>query len=182
MKQKQTGWMLVCVLLFASAAVFAGGSPEEPEPVTTANRVEAAEHWTVAWNFNDEMVEFTLTAPTTGWVSIGFNPSARMADASYIIGYVEDGDVYLREDYGTGRTSHASDVSLGGTDDVQVISGTESDGITTLSFAVPRDSGDEYDTVLTPGETYTLLMAYGPDGSNNFTARHSQRTALEVEL
>lgn len=181
MKSLRMG-MILFLLIFSTGTVFAGGGKEEAEPVVEANRVVLEENWEFSWNFNNETVEFSVTAPTTGWVSIGFNPSSGMADASYVIGYVEAGEVFIREDYGTGRTSHASDISLGGSEDVQVVSGAEIDGITTLVFSIPRDSGDTYDTILNPGETYTVLMAYGPNGINNFTFRHRRRTSMEVVL
>ncbi len=174
----------ICVLLVLVPASFAaaGGSQEEEQAAVLANRVVVEENWEFSWKFAGDEVEFTLIAPTTGWVGIGFEPSRAMRDASYVIGYVSGGEVFIREDFGTGNTSHASDVSLGGTQDVRVISGVEEAGKTTLVFAIPRDSGDEFDTVLNPGESYTVLLAYGPNGSNNFTARHQSRRTIEVKL
>ncbi len=171
-----------CMLLCAGFMLSAGGSQEEPAPALQENKAVIAENWEVSWKFVDDEVEFTMSAPTTGWVSIGFNPSRAMRDASYVIGYVSDGEVFIREDYGTGNTSHQPDDAVGGEQNARAISGTIENGITTIVFAVPRDSGDEFDTVLNPGETYTMLAAYGPDGANNFTARHPSRTSLEVTL
>ena len=175
---------LMILTMLSMALVYSGGNNENEAPVADPadNQVSLGENLGFSWEFSGDEVIFTVIAPTTGWVSLGFNPSRGMQDASYVIGYVQDGVVHMREDYGTGRTSHASDVSLGGTDDVRSISGTEENGVTTLVFALKQNTGDQYDTVLTKGETYTVLIAYGPNGSNNFTARHTFRQSLEVQL
>ena len=174
---------LLMLMLLPAAMIFAGGSQEESTPEVSDRLAQVEPDWYVTWEFIDDEIIFTMAAPTTGWVSIGFNPSQRMRDAAFVIGYIDNnGDVQIREDYGTGNTSHASDISLGGTEDVRVLSGTTEEGKTVITFALPLDSGDSYDVVFTPGETYTMLLAYGPEGAQNFTARHRSRTSLEVQL
>ena len=181
----KTGLRMVMVLMmiFQGALVFAGGSQEDPVAEVSGRQVEVEPGWGFSWEFQDEEIIFTMAAPTTGWVGIGFNPSRMMRDASYVLAYVDNnGEVQIREDCGTGNTTHASDISLGGTQDVRVLSGSQVNGQTEVTFVLPLDSGDEYDVVFTPGETYAVLLAYGPDGSNNFTSRHRSRTTLEVQL
>ncbi|MCK4516427.1 MAG: hypothetical protein KAU31_14290 [Spirochaetaceae bacterium] len=55
-----------------------------------------------------------MSAVTTGWIAAGFDPSRQMADANIIIGYVADGEVFLRDDFGTGNVRHGADVDNGG--------------------------------------------------------------------
>lgn len=48
--------------------------------------------------------EVILSAPTEGWVAVAFNPTEMMQGANFIIGYVQDGQVYIRNDYGNWHT------------------------------------------------------------------------------
>jgi hypothetical protein len=122
-----------------------------------------------------------LRAPTTGWVAVGFDPSSMMKDADIVIGYVSGDGVFVRDDWGTGPTSHQPDTALGGTDDVTGVSGEESDGVTTISFTIPLDSGDPYDRELEAG-THEVLIAFGPDGAEGFEGHHSWVKVVDVEF
>jgi hypothetical protein len=133
------------------------------------------------WRTDDEYLYVNVIAPTTGWVSVGFDPTNQMADANILIGYVDDmGEVMVRDDFGTSSTSHASDESLGGFDDIEDYWGYEENGETFLRFQIPLDSGDMYDKVLVPGNTYTIILAYG--SADNFTAIHTLATFTTLEL
>lgn len=136
----------------------------------------------VQWRVDGDMLEVQMAANTTGWVSVGFDPSQMMADANMVIGYVENGEVVIADDYGTGATSHDRDTNLGGTNDVSVVDGREVDGATIIRFTIPLDSGDEMDKALAPGNTYTALASHGPDGANDFNAYHADRGSFELEL
>ena len=180
---------IAAVLLMTTVMLFAGGGQEEPAATTTpatnslgSNRVEIDTNWGVSWQFLEGEIEFTMWAPTTGWLSIGFNPSRAMRDAAYILAYVDNGNVSIREDFGTGNTAHRADTSLGGTEQVRATAFKEEEGTTYITFVLPLDSGDEHDVVFTPGETYTLLAAYSGNGSKNFTAPHRARKALQITL
>jgi len=175
-------YLLVLLLALVQVALFAGGDKEAEATVTSGNLVTAGENWSFSWKFLSDEIEFTVTAPTTGWVAIGFNPSRMMKDAHYILGYVENGQVVVRDDYGNGLTSHVSDDSLGGRQDFRAIGGTEEQGVTTIVFALPLDSGDQFDEVFTPGTSYKVLLAYGTENADNFTAKHKGRTSIEVVL
>lgn len=98
-----------------------------------------------------------------------------MRGADFVIGYVEnDGNVVIED--------HTADTELGGTDDVELIAGELTNDGTMLHFRRPLDSGDEYDNPLTPGDTHTILLAYG--NANDLTSDHGpdQRTSFDVEF
>lgn len=121
-----------------------------------------------------------LTANTSGWVAVGFNPSNMMQDANFIIGYVQGNNTQIRDEWGTGTTTHSSDISLGGTDDVTIISGSESGGNTEIEFSIPLDSGDEYDQVLELEQTYTIILARG--NSDDFSGFHTAADYTSISL
>ena len=105
-----------------------------------------------------------------------------MKDANIVIGYVTDGQAHLRDDWGSGHTSHEPDIDMGGNDDITDVSGFEEDGITSISFTIPLDSGTPGDKALVPGSTFDILIAYGPDDADDFEGYHSWAKVVEIEF
>ena len=134
-----------------------------------------------SWKVSGDTLAVKIAAETKGWVGIGFNPSSKMKGADFILGYVKNGKVKIRDDFGKSKTSHKPDEKLGGTSDVTLIGGEEADGVTTVEFALPLKSGDKKDSELNVEGDTIVLLAYGPD-RDGFTARHKFRTALKVNL
>lgn len=142
-----------------------------------------ADGFTLRWRVVESDLEVEVTAPTTGWVGVGFDPGNMMGGANIIMGYVADGEVTISDQYGSGRTRHQPDTELGGASSVTDVGGTERFGRTTLSFTIPLDSGEETDNPLTPGNTHTVMMAHGPDDADNFITYHGgNRTIIEITL
>ena len=68
----------------------------------------------------------------------------------------------IDDDFGTDENSHKPDSKLDGTEDVTLVGGTEKDGITTIEFTLPLDSGDKNDTKIdVNGDTIVLLGLRG---------------------
>lgn len=136
------------------------------------------------WRVEDDgsTLHVKASAPTTGWVAVGFDPSVMMEDANLLIGYATDGVGYIRDDFGTGPTSHQPDTLLGGSSDVVLLGSAESGGTTSLEFTLPMNSQDGYDSVLHQGETHTVLLAFGPDGSDDFDSPHQFVLAVELQI
>jgi hypothetical protein len=130
----------------------------------------------------DDNLHVQLTTESTGWVAVGFEPSRQMKDANIIIGYVADGEVVLRDDYGVANTRHDAGTNIGGEDNLSDVEGSEVDGVTTIRFTIPLDSGDEFDKVLSAGTTYKMIASRGPDGADNFWAYHGDRGSVEITL
>lgn len=171
-------------ILSAAGALFAvvgtisaQDAPESDSPAS--HRVAGVE---VQVQVEEEMLQVALSAETTGWISIGFDPSRMMADANIIIAYVEDGELSIADDYGTGPMSHDRDTAHGGTNDIVAATGREEEGVTSVEFAIPLESGDDLDKPLAAGNTYLVLVAHGPDGADDFTTYHANRGSFELEL
>ncbi|MDT4762120.1 DOMON domain-containing protein [Sphaerochaeta sp. PS] len=161
-------FFLLTILFFCSVSLFA------------ENRAEFGTDWSFSWAFKDEEIEFTMTAPTTGWMALGFNPTRRMKDADYILAFVENGQVYLSDEFGTGLTTHRSDVTLGGEDSARAISFLEEKNRTTITFSLARDSKDLYDATFVPGEKCTVIAAYAT--SKNLSTKHRKRDSVDIIL
>jgi len=161
----------------------APSSPIVDGTIHTAEYAHAMEAggFRVYWSNDANVLRVGLFCPVTGYVAIGIDPDRRMQGANFILGAVHNGQLVIRDDYGTGTLSHAADVDRGGTDDILAAAGRELNGQTTIEFIIPLDSGDPYDKPLVPGETYDVLIAFH-DTSDTFSTRHSQRGSGEMRL
>lgn len=136
---------------------------------------------TFAWKVEGDKLAVKLTAETEGWVGIGFNPVKEMQGANFILGYVKKGVAKIDDDFGYENNAHKSDTKLDGTSDVTLIGGTETDGVTTIEFTLPVDSGDKNDTKIDVNGENIILLAYG-SGRDSFLAKHKYRSTLKVNL
>lgn len=140
----------------------------------------SSENIVLQWKVENENIDVILTAPTNGWISIGFNPENMMQGANIIIGYIENENVFIQDDYGNYYTSHTKDDDLGGVQNIVSESGMEADMETILHFTIPLNSGDEYDTKLEKGSEYKILLACG--NKDDFSTRHIKRTSVTIIL
>jgi hypothetical protein len=176
----------LCVLMLAAIVAglsFAGGSVEA-EPVVDSEGYTTVETAGVMfkWKISGGNAEFIVHAPTQGWIGVGFDPSNAMKDANFIIGYVEGGELFIEDHFGDGAFSHRPDTELGGTNDIIEYTGKEDSSGTEITFTIPLDSGDSYDTKLEKGREHVILVAYGPDRSDNFKTKHPKRISFSVTL
>ena len=157
MKKRIVLAVLVCVLAAAGGV----GAFEQVLNAAGFQEVRAANGMVLQWKVEEGRLHVILSGQTAGWVGVGFNPSDKMKDANFIIGYVADGEVVLEDHYGTRKGRHTVDTELEGSEDLVVIGGEESNGITRIEFTIPLDSGDDSDRALVPGNRYPVLLAYG---------------------
>ncbi len=170
-------------LALAALTCGCNGDEDETSPVGPGNGGSITiDRITFTWKPEGKNLNATVKAPTTGWVAVGFDPAVVMKDANLIIGYVKDGQVFIRDDYGDGLFGHDADVNGGGQDNVTNKRGKEEGGATEISFTIPLDSGDERDRKLVVGQTHKVLFAYGPDGADNFKTQHQVRTKTDLKI
>ena len=136
--------------------------------------------YSFSWRFVEDNLEVELSYPVEGWIAIGFDAEKKMGGANIIIGSVSGDEVIIEDHFGNGTYRHASDEKLGGTSDVESVEGDEKDGITTLKFTIPADSGDEYDKPLVEGQTYRVIFA--SSSSDNIGRKHRNRTGADITL
>ncbi len=102
-----------------------------------------------------------ISYPTAGWVAVGFNPASMMKGANFIIGALIDGKTIISDEYGDTKYSHKPDTALGGK--YSIINGacTTENGVLTMSFTIPLNSGDDKDVVLEKGKPVKVIFAAG---------------------
>ncbi len=134
-----------------------------------------------AWKIDGNLLYIKLTAATKGWVGIGFNPSKKMQDADFVLGYVKNGKVYVTDAFGVRAKEHINDTLMEGVNNVTAVKGSEEGKSTTIEFAIPINSGDSADSKIDINGSTTVLLAYGK-GQDNFTSLHRFRTIKKVNL
>jgi DOMON domain len=137
---------------------------------------------TFKWKVVGDSLRCMVLAPTTGWLAVGFDPTEEMQDANFLIGYVVDGTTYIRDDFGVTKTTHLADVGLGGENHVTRVFGHEQSGISEIRFTIPLNSGDQYDRVLIPGQTYEIILAFGLNGADDFSSMHDEADNTDINL
>ncbi len=121
---------------------------------------------TFRWKVNGANLDCVVSAPTTGWIGLGFNSAAQMNGANIIIGYVSGGTTVVSDQFG-GFHVHSPDVI----DNTSAVSGTETGGITTLRYTIPlSNDANSQDFLLIPGNSYWIIMTNGLDGEDTISA------------
>jgi len=136
-------------------------------------------HWRLDSDKN--LIHVKVTGKTKSWVSVGFNPTRRMKDADFVMGYVKNGKVKATDHFGVDIFMHKKDDVLGGADNISDLSGKEEGGKTEISFSIPLNSGDSKDSVIHPDKETTILLAHAA-GRDTFRTKHVYRSIYSVNL
>jgi hypothetical protein len=171
----------VTAAAIAAALMVAAACGEDPFEAGNWSTASAA-GVTLQWRVDGENLALRISAETTGWVAVGFDPGAGMEFANIIIGYVDGGGVHVTDDWGTDTDQHVRDTTLGGKNNVLDSDGSESGGRTEVEALIPLDSGDIFDKALNEGSTYTVILARGPDGADDYTTHHEAAGTTAIEI
>jgi hypothetical protein len=130
------------------------------------------------WNSDGDLIQFAMEARTTGWVSIGFEPTVKMKDADMIFGWVGDnGDAFALDTYSTGEFGpHPPD----GSDDILEYGGTEASGKTIIEFLRYFDTGDPEDKEIKKSGEVKIIWAIG--GNDDYTSGHTSRGYGTIDI
>lgn len=171
MKKMMIALLTATFACFSAASLLAGTYDHEVK----------AKDMTFAWKVDGDTLHAKMSAKTKGWVGVGFNPSKKMKDANFILGYVKDGKAKVDDHFGTKATGHDADSKKGGSDDVTLVAGSEDNGLTTIEFTIPMNSSDKMDSALNADGDTILLLAYGPD-RDSMKPRHKFKKTMTINL
>lgn len=135
---------------------------------------------TVAWSFEADRIHFKLSAPTDGWVAIGFNQHEGIQDTYLIMGRVANKRVEVVEHYTLSPGNYQPILELGETEQVRNIRGGAEVGITQLSFSLPLKAKGQYQKDLFQGMEYYLIMAYSQE--DDFQHHSIMRKHVPIQL
>lgn len=149
-------------------------------PAFAELKTEVVDGYTLSWEFQGDNLYIELSYEATGWIAVGFDAENKMKGANIIMADVQGDTVVIEDHFGTSPIAHKEDTSKGGTDDVTLISGSEENGVTTVIFTIPLDSGDSCDKILEEGSTYRIIFA--SSNQDNFRRKHRDRTGADITL
>jgi hypothetical protein len=132
------------------------------------------------WSFEKETLKCIVTAPTIGWVAVGFNVKDELTGTHLIMGAMEEDFLHLDDRFIVRPGIHKSIAELGGSDSLMKRSGFEQDGNTILRFSIPLSVNDKYHHNLTEGKEYYVLLAYSQE--DDFQHHSSMRTTIKIKL
>lgn len=167
MKKFITWFFLICFVFFTYAEE---GSDNTNITAQSEFTTVTAKKFSFSYRTDEGNLVAKVSCPTKGWVAVGFNPSKKMKGANFIIGCYDNGKQIVADHFGISAVRHKADTLLGGKNDIVESSCTEKNDITTLSFTIPLDSGDEKDCKLIPGEKTKVIFAAGK--KDNFKSKH----------
>ena len=170
-------------ILLAAALALAGCGPGRPLSTTPppgstppelgfpAGRYSSVQTYgdppvfTIAYRVAGDTIAVGIKAKTNGWVAVALGEAVHVQSDVWI-GYVTaDGQaIILDSDNASKAGNHALDSTRGGADDLFDISGSESNGITTLEFKRRLNTGESLDIALAPGNNQ-FTWAFGATDS-----------------
>lgn len=135
---------------------------------------------TVSWHHAGDRVYFEVSAPTTGWVTIGFNESAGITGAYLLMGRVSGAKAEVVEHRTLSPGNYRPITELDGQVSVRDVSGGEENGSTTLNFSLPTQAIGEHQKSLPAGRKLHLILAYSQ--ADDFRHHSRMRTSMNIEL
>ena len=134
----------------------------------------------VSWHFENDRIFFKMSAPTDGWVTIGFNTVKGTKGAYLLMGNIVEGVPNIIEHYTLNPGDYRTISSLGEKSQVKDITGVEKASNSTLVFSLPIIAVSKYQKDLTEGTEYTMIIAYSQE--DDFQHHSIMRTSVNVTL
>ena len=160
-----------------SITIQAYGQPAAYQP---KSKVIAKNGMLVSWHYQYDTIYFRMSAPTDGWVTIGFNTEKSTQGAYLLMGQMIDNTPQVVEHYTFSPGNYQAIHLLGEEAQVQDIRGSEKGEKTTLWFALPVKAASKYQKDLLQGMKYHMIIAYSQE--DDFQHHSIMRTFVEVEL
>nr|WP_299000437.1 DOMON domain-containing protein [uncultured Allomuricauda sp.] len=134
----------------------------------------------VSWDFNDNTITFSASAPDDGWIALGFNTKNDIVGSNLIMVNVIDGKVKAEDFFVVGVGNPKPVAKLGSQSQVIAASGRESSKKTWVSFSLPTTAMDKYHMDLKKGNSIWLICAFSME--DEFDHHSRMRKHVEVRL
>ena len=135
---------------------------------------------TVNWQYQNDRIHFEMSAPTDGWVTIGFNTGSGMIGAYLLMGHIVNGHTNIVEHFTSSPGNYQPISNYGVPSAVQNISGREAPKRTTLKFSLPIQATSQYQKDLTENMEYTMILAFSRE--DDFQHHSMMRTSVNIKL
>jgi hypothetical protein len=141
---------------------------KNPKNTSKMEQSESPKHievngMTVEWTYKNDRVFFTVSAPTEGWIVLGFNKKDDIVGSNLIFGRVQSGKVDVVDHFVVAAGNHQPTEKMGSKPVFQDVSGAEKVGKTTLSFSMPVKAFDAYHFDLKEGSEQWFICAFSAE-------------------
>lgn len=134
----------------------------------------------IRWTEETECWAFELSAPTKGWVALGFNQKNDIVQTNLIMAAVKGEKVEREDFYVVGFGNPQPVTKLGGKFAVTNVEGEEQNGHTTVRFSIPKKAIDQYHYDLKAGDEIWFICAYSR--ADEFDHHSTMRQHVKVKL
>ena len=155
-----------------------GVMANRPVDGRTERRVER-DGTTFAWSHRVGRLFGELSAPTKGWLAVGFNDESILKGTRFLIGVVDDKAVRA-EMHIADPPRHQPVESLGGLSDIRDLRGQWESGRSRIVFSLPHRSTDRFAIDLMPGRSTHLMLAWSHEP--DFAHHSAWRRHIDVIL
>lgn len=111
---------------------------------------------------NSDIIHFQLVCKCTGWVALGLGAGMGPATDMMVGRVSTSGQVIINDYWSEEEETPDEDEEEGGTNDLILLSGSQINGITTISFSRKLVSMDKYDQNISIGWN-EIVLAFQPD-------------------
>ena len=176
----RNSWIVFVAFLYGTA--WCADTAVKTDTGNTANVFTTVKEGKFVFSYKTEGNNLVaeVSYPTMGWVAVGFNPVKMMKGANFIIGALVDGKTVISDEFGVTPYSHKPDTALGGKYSIVRGACTSKDGILTMAFTIPLNSGDDKDVVLEKGKAIRVIFASGK--KNDIRSMHSSLGKTDITL
>ncbi len=125
----------------------------------------------LSYALRGDSVDITLSAPTRGWIGIGFNDQNSIVKSDLLLFHVVNGKTFAIDMYVVGAGNPKEDTTLGGKYSINLKEGQETNSGTTVRFSLALLSHDRYDYQHELEGDFWLILAYS---THDEFAHHSR--------
>ena len=132
------------------------------------------------WKIIGDKAFMAIDAKAPGWVSVGFQPTAVMANADMIFGFVDAASkVWAVDAWSTGMFGpHPADASQKGSDNLLSSAGKRTADQVVFEFSRLLNTGDKLDKIIPSTGSFKIIWAY----ASNFQFNGSHMKAGSATL
>ena len=134
----------------------------------------------VSWHYTEDLIHFAMKAPTSGWVTIGFNDKSTISGAYLLMGRIVNGKAEVAEMYTSSPGRYYSIKEYGEATSITIVKGNESNSNSSIYFCLPITPKNKYQRSLKEGSEYYMTLAYSTH--DNFSHHSRMRTTVKLKL
>ncbi len=165
-------------LLLSSIAFGASGfvsSPAHSNPVSEVVDGDV----TFRWRRQDGRLQGWLSAPTDGWIAVGFNTVPGIAGTYFLMASVAGERQKIEEHYAI-APQHVPIAELGWSKTVQMRDSNFQDGVSSVAFSIAERPPEKERITLTQGADVHLMLAWSREA--DFDHHSAWRKHFQITL